>query len=83
MVMVSRLLSYLIEGLVVYVVLCVIPNYKEKINTRQAVTVSLMIASSLAMLDAFTVIGSSARQGMGYGIGFGLVGFPRVKWLFL
>ena len=26
-----------------------------------------MIASSLAMLDAFTVIGSSARQGMGYG----------------
>jgi len=34
MVMMSRLLSYLIEGLVIYVVLCVIPNYKDKINTR-------------------------------------------------
>lgn len=29
-----RLLSYLIEGLVIYVVLCVIPNYKNKVNTK-------------------------------------------------
>lgn len=56
-----RILSYLLEGLVIYVVLCVIPNYKQKVNTKQAIVMSLMIASSLAMLDAFTVIGSATR----------------------
>jgi hypothetical protein len=30
---VYKLLSYLLEGLVIYVVLCVIPNYKQKINS--------------------------------------------------
>ena len=56
-----RILSYLLEGLVIYVVLCVIPNYKQKVNTKQTIVMSLMIASSLAMLDAFTVIGSATR----------------------
>lgn len=75
--LVVRFTTYILEGLVVYVVLCVIPNYKSKINTQQAIVMSVMIASSLALLDAFTSFGSSTRQGVGYGLGFGLVGFPK------
>lgn len=56
-----RLISYLFEGFVFFVVLMVIPNYNKKINKKQAITMSLMIASTLSVLDAFTMIGHTAR----------------------
>ena len=39
---------------------------------------SIMIASTLAVLDTFTSIGHTTRMGIGYGIGFGISGFPKM-----
>ena len=73
--MVSRIVKYLLEGLVVGIVAFVLPS--KGMNLGEAAVIALVAASMFALLDLLSPsIGASFRQGAGMGLGFGLVGFP-------
>jgi len=71
----KRFLKYLIEGSAVAVVAYYIPN--KKLEIEAIVILAFTAAAVFALLDMYAPsIGSSARQGTGFGIGANLVGFP-------
>ena len=73
--LVKRIITYLIQGLVIAVVAVVIP--KKSLNIEEVVILSLVAAATFSILDVFMPsVGASARQGAGLGIGFNLVRFP-------
>ena len=71
----KRLIKYLIEGFVVGIAVFLIP--KKKISIEDSFWVAFIAAMTFSILDMFApAISISARQGAGFGIGAGLVGFP-------
>tara|TARA_Y100000590_G_C15656450_1_gene990825 strand:+ start:1420 stop:1701 length:282 start_codon:yes stop_codon:yes gene_type:complete len=72
----KRIVKYLIEGAAVAAAAFYFPN--PKLPMEQVVTIAMTAAATFALLDLFAPsVGNFARQGSGFGIGAGLVGFPR------
>lgn len=73
--MFTRLVKYLMEGLVVGIVASVLPS--KSLSLQEVLLLALTAASIFAILDLIAPsIGSSARQGVGLGVGFKMMGFP-------
>jgi hypothetical protein len=73
--MFTRVVKYLLEGLVVGLVAWMIPA--KSLDVHEALLIALVAAAMFAILDLVApAIGSSVRQGAGLGLGFNLVGFP-------
>ncbi len=72
--LIKKAISYLIEGLAVAFVAIVMPSKQLKI--QEIVSLGIVATATFAILDVFTVMGPSVRQGAGMGLGFKLVGFP-------
>lgn len=71
----SRLMKYLFEGLVVAFIAIILP--KNKLEWNEIWLLALTAACIFSILDLLSpVISQSARQGVGLGAGFSLVGFP-------
>ena len=71
---VTRMLKYFVEGLVVAVAAYVMPGKVMKVV--DVVCIGLVAAATFSLLDLFAPsVASSARLGSGAGIGAGLVGF--------
>lgn len=70
----TRLVKYLMEGLVVGIVAAVLPS--KSLAFQEILLLALTAASIFAILDLVApAIGSSARQGVGLATGFNLVPF--------
>jgi hypothetical protein len=73
--MFTRVIKYLMEGLVVGLVAYLLPS--KGMDAKEALMIALVGAAMFAVLDLMAPsIGASARNGAGLGLGFGLVGFP-------
>lgn len=73
--LVMRVIKYLLEGLAVAVAAFVLPGKTLKFG--EVAMIALVATATFAILDIYAPsVGSSARQGAGFGIGAGLVGFP-------
>ncbi|NBO54311.1 MAG: hypothetical protein EBU84_06910 [Actinobacteria bacterium] len=74
----TSLLKYLIEGLVVAFVALLVMNPKKP-NFGELMTIGVAAFATFALLDTVSpTIGLTARQGAGFGVGANLVGFPRM-----
>ena len=74
----TSLLKYLIEGLVVAFVAVLVMNPKKP-NFGEVTTIGVAAFVTFALLDTFSPsIAVTARQGAGFGVGANLVGFPRM-----
>ena len=72
----KRALHYLIEGFAVAVAAYYIP--KKMLHFNEILAVAITAAFTFAILDIFSPsIATSARTGAGFGIGAGIVGFPK------
>lgn len=73
--MLTRLVKYLIEGLVVAIVAYILPS--KSLSTQEVILLALVAAAIFSVLDLLAPsIGASARQGTGLAAGFGIMGFP-------
>jgi hypothetical protein len=73
----TRLVKYLLEGLAVAIAAFVLPG--KRLNYSEVGMIALVATATFAILDIYAPsVGSSARTGVGFGIGANLVGFPRV-----
>jgi ABC-type Co2+ transport system permease subunit len=73
--LVTRVIKYLIEGLMVAIAAFAIP--KVSLNLEEIALISLTAAATFSILDTYVpAIGISARSGAGFGIGANLVRFP-------
>jgi ABC-type Co2+ transport system permease subunit len=73
--MFTRIIKYLIEGLVVGIVASILPD--EPLSLDKIILLGLTAAAMFSVLDLVAPsISTSARQGAGIGLGFNLVGFP-------
>jgi hypothetical protein len=71
---IRRTIKYLVEGLAVAVAAFYIP--RKKMNLEEIAMIAVTAAATLAILDLLAPqVGSSARQGAGFGIGASMVGF--------
>jgi hypothetical protein len=71
--LVSRILKYIFEGLIVAVAAYLIPG--KKLAFEEIVTIGVIAAATFSVLDLFAPsIGQSVRTGAGLGIGVNLVG---------
>jgi ABC-type Co2+ transport system permease subunit len=72
--LVTRIVKYLVEGLMVAIAAFAIP--KRSLNLEEITLIALTAAATFAILDTYIpAMGDSARQGTGLGIGFRLGGF--------
>jgi hypothetical protein len=72
----TRLIKYMFEGLAVAVVAYILP--KSKLQPSEILFLALTAACVFSILDLLApAISGGARQGVGMGVGFNLVGFPR------
>ena len=72
---VNRALKYLLEGLAIAVAAIYIP--KRALPLEEIASLALVAAAVFALLDVLAPsVGSTARQGAGFGLGANLVGFP-------
>lgn len=72
----TRLIKYMFEGLAVAVVAYILP--KSKLQSSEIMFLALTAACVFSILDLLApAISGGARQGVGMGVGFNLVGFPR------
>lgn len=70
----TRLVKYLMEGLIVGIVASVLPS--KNLTFQEILLLALTAASIFAILDLVApAIGASARQGVGLATGFNLVPF--------
>ena len=78
--LIQRLIKYLIVGLAVAVCAVIIPNPKKSLAIEEVSALALAAACTMAIVDTFTnpVIAHSLNQGLGFGLGANLVGFPRL-----
>ena len=77
--LVSRLVKYALEGLVVAIAAFWLPKFMggKALPLSQIGMIGLVALATFAILDAYAPsVGSSARTGAGFGIGAHLVGFP-------
>ena len=73
--LVTRILKYIFEGLVVAVAAFPIPG--KKLGVQEIVTIGIVAAATFSLLDLFSPsIAQSVKFGVGAGIGANLVGFP-------
>uniref|UniRef100_A0A6C0CRS2 Holin n=1 Tax=viral metagenome TaxID=1070528 RepID=A0A6C0CRS2_9ZZZZ len=73
--MFTRIVKYLIEGLVVGIVAAILPE--KPLSWDKVLLLGLTAAAMFSILDLVAPsISTSARQGAGLGLGFNLVGFP-------
>jgi ABC-type Co2+ transport system permease subunit len=73
--MFTRIVKYLVEGLVVGIVASILPD--KPLSMDKVVLLGLTAAAMFSILDLVAPsIGASTRQGAGLGLGFNLVGFP-------
>ena len=73
--LVTRVIKYLIEGLMVAIAAFAIP--KVSLNLEEIALISLTAAATFSILDTYVPsIGVTARSGAGFGIGANLVRFP-------
>jgi ABC-type Co2+ transport system permease subunit len=73
--LVTRIVKYLVEGLMVAIAAFAIP--KRSLNLEEISLIALTAAATFAILDTYIpAMGVSARHGTGMGIGFGLSGWP-------
>jgi cell division protein FtsW (lipid II flippase) len=71
----SRVLKYLFEGLIVAFVALILPN--NKLQWSEIWLLALTAACTFSVLDLLSpTVSNGARQGVGLGAGFQLVGFP-------
>jgi hypothetical protein len=74
---IKRLIKYLVEGLAVALAAKILPA--EPLDFHVILMLGLTAAFVFSMLDLFAPsVAYSARSGAGMGIGFGLVGFPKI-----
>ena len=72
--LITRILKYAVEGVVVAVAAYFIPG--KVLDAESILLIALTAAAIFALLDLFAPsIGQSARTGTGVGIGANLVGF--------
>ncbi len=70
-----RILKYVLEGVIVAFVAYILPEKKLKLS--EISMLALTAACVFSLLDLFAPsISSGARQGVGLGAGFRLIGFP-------
>ncbi len=68
----TQLVKYVLEGLAVAVAAFFIP--RKNINTLDILLIGVTAAATFAVLDMFSpFVGTSARQGAGFGIGYNMV----------
>ena len=73
--LVRRAVKYLVEGFLIAVVAYAIP--KRTLSMDEIALITLSIGSILIIGDVYLPsIASTARQGMGLGLGMNMVGFP-------
>ena len=73
--MFTRIVKYLIEGLVVGIVAAILPE--KPLSWDKVLLLGLTAAAMFSILDLVAPsISTSARQGAGLGLGLNLVGFP-------
>ena len=71
----TRVVKYLIEGLVVGIVASLLPD--KPMSTDKIVLLGMTAAAMFAILDLVAPsISTPVRQGAGLGLGFNLLGFP-------
>lgn len=71
----TRLVKYALEALAVGIVAYLLPS--KSLSFEEILLVALTAAAIFAILDLLSPsIGVSARQGVGLGAGFNLIGFP-------
>lgn len=72
---IRRILKYLIEGFIIALAAFAIP--KRSLNIEEILILSLTAACTFSILDTYMPsIVSSAKAGVGFGIGANLVHFP-------
>jgi ABC-type Co2+ transport system permease subunit len=70
---IKRILRYCVMGLVIAVVSLVAP--RKPLSLEEITFIALSAASVFAILDTFAPsIGKAARNGVGFGVGTGLIG---------
>lgn len=75
MEVIKRFFKYLAEGLMVAIAAYVFP--KKKMQPDEIIMIAAVASATFAILDMYApTIGTTARQGAGFGIGASLVGFP-------
>lgn len=77
--LVSRLVKYALEGLVVAIAAFWLPKFMggKHLPLSQIGMIGLVALATFAILDVYAPsVGASARTGAGFGIGAKLVGFP-------
>ena len=77
--LVSRLVKYALEGLVVAIAAFWLPKFMggKTLPLSQIGMIGMVALATFAILDVYTPsVGASARTGAGFGIGAHLVGFP-------
>jgi len=73
--MIIKLLKYLIEATAVAIIAWVLP--KNKLSGSEVAIIALTAAAIFSIFDLVSPsISAGARQGVGLGAGFRLVGFP-------
>jgi ABC-type Co2+ transport system permease subunit len=71
--MMTRLVKYIIEGLVVAVVASILPS--KSLSPSEIILLALVAASIFSILDLLApAISSGTRSGVGLGLGFQLAG---------
>jgi|TARA_B000000475_G_C15969315_1_gene436356 hypothetical protein len=71
----TRLFKYLLEGFIVGFIAIILP--KNKLEWNEIWIIGLTAACVFSILDLLSpTISNSARQGIGLGAGFSLIGFP-------
>ena len=75
--MMTRVLKYLVEGVMVAIAAFFIPQKVMKLE--EVAVIALTASATFAVLDMYAPsVGHSVRSGAGFGIGANLVGFPRM-----
>jgi ABC-type Co2+ transport system permease subunit len=68
-----RIIKYILEGSMVAIAVALIP--KRKPDLEEILTIALVAAATFSLLDLYApVISNSARNGVGLGVGVGIVG---------
>lgn len=71
----TRLVKYVFEGIAVAAVAYILP--KSRLQADEILFIALCAAAVFSILDLLApAVSSGARQGVGLGAGFKLIGFP-------
>jgi ABC-type Co2+ transport system permease subunit len=71
--LVKRIIKYLVEGLIVAIVACVIP--KRSLNVEEIILIALTAAATFSILDTYLPsVGASTKSGLGLGLGIRMSG---------